>query len=54
MEGENIIGAKKVQIENIADAMTLIKIGEKHRKYRQTELNERSSRSHVIFRVFVI
>ena len=40
-------------VENVYDCLNLMKRGERSRKRRQTQKNEFSSRSHVIFQIIV-
>jgi centromeric protein E len=42
-----------VSIKNEKEGLNLIELGESNRKYGQTNMNARSSRSHTIFRVIV-
>ncbi len=44
-------GAKKIKIKNFEDGITLKDFGEENRKYRETLINEYSSRSHTIFQI---
>ena len=46
-------GLKTVKISKIEDFKDLLKIGEKARHYRQTDIHEHSSRSHSIFRILI-
>jgi centromeric protein E len=34
-------------------AILLMNFGEEHRKYRETRVNDHSSRSHTVFRVYI-
>ena len=51
--GVIVVGAKRVQISNFEDGIKLKDFGEENRKYRDTMINEYSSRSHTIFQIFV-
>ena len=51
--GVIVSGAKRIKIKNFEDGITLKDFGEENRKYRETLINEYSSRSHTIFQVFV-
>jgi hypothetical protein len=42
-----------VKLNGIEDFKKLLALGEKARKYRSTDLNEHSSRSHSIFRIMI-
>jgi centromeric protein E len=42
-----------VKLTRIEDFKKLLTLGEKARKYRATDLNEHSSRSHSIFRIMI-
>ncbi len=46
-------GAKKIKIKNFEDGITLKDFGEENRKYRETLINEYSSRSHSIFQIVI-
>jgi len=46
-------GLKVVKITKVEDFRNLLKIGEKARHYRQTDIHEHSSRSHSIFRILI-
>ena len=46
----NIDGLNEVPVENVEDIKELMSFGESHRHYGETNMNERSSRSHTIFR----
>lgn len=48
-----LANVSKIKINDIHDAMEIIYKCEKRRKVGQTEYNERSSRSHTIFQVFI-
>lgn len=45
-----IDGLNEVPVTNVEDITALMKFGESHRHYGETNMNERSSRSHTIFR----
>lgn len=49
--GVVIQGAKRIKIRNFDDGITLKDFGEDNRKYRETMINEYSSRSHAIFQI---
>lgn len=49
--GVTVLGAKKVRIKNFDDGINLKDYGEENRKYRETMINEYSSRSHSIFQI---
>lgn len=51
--GVIVSGAKRIKIKNFEDGITLKDFGEENRKYRETLINEYSSRSHTIFQIFV-
>lgn len=53
VEGYYASGLKMVKLTNLDDFKKLLSLGEKARKYRVTDLNEHSSRSHSIFRITV-
>ena len=46
----NIDGLMEVPVFSAEDIFALLKLGEMHRNYGETKMNERSSRSHTIFR----
>ena len=49
-----IVGdSKKEEIKNFEDGIKMKNIGEENRKYRDTMINEYSSRSHTIFQLFL-
>lgn len=52
-EGYYIAGLKSVKVFSIEDANKLLVLGEKCRHYRQTDIHEKSSRSHTIFRILI-
>lgn len=49
--GVTVLGAKKVRIKTFDEGINLKDFGEENRKYRETMINEYSSRSHSIFQV---
>jgi hypothetical protein len=51
--GVIVSGAKRVKINSFEDGITLKDFGEENRKYRETLINEYSSRSHTIFQIFI-
>ena len=51
--GVIVSGAKKIKIKNFEEGITLKDFGEENRKYRETLINEYSSRSHSIFQIYV-
>ena len=53
VEGYYVSGLKMVKLTSIDDFKKLLGLGEKARKYRATDLNEHSSRSHSIFRIMI-
>ena len=48
-----IQGVTEVEIESVAQAEAIFEEGLSHRKTRKTEMNEESSRSHLIFSIVV-
>lgn len=52
-EGWYVSGLKVVKIAQVEDFKNLLKLGEKCRHYRATDVNEHSSRSHSIFRIMI-
>ncbi|ESO09033.1 hypothetical protein HELRODRAFT_132965, partial [Helobdella robusta] len=53
-EGDVIVKELKEElVQNCDDCMELLKRGEKERHYGSTNMNEKSSRSHVFFRVII-
>ena len=52
-EGYYASGLKSVKIHQIEDFRKLLALGEKSRRYRATDMNEHSSRSHTIFRILI-
>jgi len=53
VDGYYVNGLKRVKLNGIEDFKKLLALGEKARKYRSTDLNEHSSRSHSIFRIMI-
>lgn len=53
VEGYYVNGLKIVKISEASDFQKLLKMGEKARHYRQTDVHEHSSRSHSIFRILI-
>ncbi len=51
--GVVVAGAKRVKINNFNDGIGIKDFGEENRKYRETLINEYSSRSHSIFQIFI-
>ena len=51
--GTIVEGAKKLKIDNFETAIGIKDFGEENRKYRETLINEYSSRSHTIFQIFI-
>lgn len=51
--GVVVMGAKKVRLKKFDDGIIIKDIGEENRKYRETLINEYSSRSHSIFQLFL-
>ena len=51
--GITIVGLRQQKVRKISEALHLLKFGEEYRKYRVTDYNTHSSRSHAIFKVFV-
>ena len=51
--GVVVSGAKRVKINNFNDGIGIKDFGEENRKYRETLINEYSSRSHSIFQIFI-
>lgn len=51
--GVVVNGLKKVIISNFEDGINLKDFGEENRKYRETLINEYSSRSHSIFQIMI-
>ena len=47
----HIPNLSEFQIRNIKEAMELYKKGESHRKVAETQLNDKSSRSHTVFKI---
>jgi len=53
MYGVVVKGLKRQEVSCFEDAIYLMSYGEEHRKYRETNVNEHSSRSHTIYQVFI-
>jgi len=53
IEGYYVSGLKAIKIQSVEDFKKLIKLGEKARHYRQTDIHEHSSRSHSIFKILI-
>ena len=51
--GTIVSGAKRVKIKNFEEGIAIKDYGEEHRKYRETFINEYSSRSHCIFQIYL-
>jgi len=51
--GVIVKGLKRQEVTCFEDAIFLMSFGEEHRKYRETNANEHSSRSHTIYQVFI-
>ena len=51
--GVTVVGAKRVKIKSFEDGISLKDYGEENRKYRETLINEYSSRSHTIFQIYL-
>jgi hypothetical protein len=51
--GVIVVGSKRVKIKTFEDGISLKDYGEENRKYRETLINEYSSRSHTIFQIYV-
>eukprot|EP00347_Sterkiella_histriomuscorum_P017345 403349742 len=52
-EGYYVSGLKSMRVYSNDDVMKILALGERSRHYRQTDINEHSSRSHTIFRIIV-
>jgi hypothetical protein len=52
-QGVIVSGAKRIRIKSFDDGISLKDYGEENRKYRETLINEYSSRSHTIFQIFI-
>ena len=48
-----VSGAKRVKIKNFEEGIAIKDYGEENRKYRETHINEYSSRSHCIFQIYL-
>jgi centromeric protein E len=53
VEGYYASGLKSIKIHQVEDFRKLLALGEKSRRYRATDMNEHSSRSHTIFRILI-
>ena len=51
--GTIVSGAKRVKIKNFEEGIAIKDYGEENRKYRETLINEYSSRSHCIFQIYL-
>ena len=51
--GTIVCGAKRVKIKNFDQGIAIKDYGEENRKYRETLINEYSSRSHCIFQIYL-
>ncbi len=51
--GTIVSGAKRVKIKNFDQGIAIKDYGEENRKYRETLINEYSSRSHCIFQIYL-
>ena len=51
--GTIVCGAKRVKIKNFEQGIAIKDYGEENRKYRETLINEYSSRSHCIFQIYL-
>ena len=51
--GTIVSGAKRVKIKNFDEGIAIKDYGEENRKYRETLINEYSSRSHCIFQIYL-
>jgi len=49
--GVSVAGCKKIRIKSFDDGINLKDYGEENRRYRETYINEYSSRSHSIFQI---
>lgn len=47
-------GLQEVQVDNVEEAMLLLRLGLQHRHVAQTKLNYSSSRSHSIYTIKLI
>ena len=52
-EGYFVAGLKLIRMETLEEVLKVLALGERSRKYRQTDIHEHSSRSHTVFRVLV-
>ena len=44
---------REVIVDNFAECVELLKLGEMNRSYAETKMNHQSSRSHTLFRLTV-
>ena len=51
--GTIVSGTKRVKIKNFQEGIAIKDYGEENRKYRETLINEYSSRSHCIFQIYL-
>jgi centromeric protein E len=51
--GTIVSGSKRVKIKNFQEGIAIKDYGEENRKYRETLINEYSSRSHCIFQIYL-
>lgn len=51
--GNITVSSNKIVVKSAEDILTLMKKGNKIRQIGETNMNERSSRSHTIFRIFI-
>lgn len=49
----DLSGCSAHAIENVSDALSILKRGEKNKRFASTAMNDRSSRAHTIFTMFV-
>ena len=52
-DGTQIDGLRELPVKSPEEIMALLQAGEAHRHYGNTSMNERSSRSHTIFRLVI-
>lgn len=53
-DGNTIIeNLSEIPVKSPEDIFTMLRFGENHRHYGETNMNERSSRSHTIFRLII-
>jgi hypothetical protein len=53
MEKNDTINQKEIIVNSELDILKHFKDGNKHKKVGETNMNERSSRSHTIFRIVI-